>query len=124
MDVPGRCLGTCDAQWLHPHISHDVLAIHDGIMELLAESALIDFVLKLFSYITLHKHVPHVWMHHEGLQSALMRHGHRAQAHARANVYTPALLTVQILAATPPRWEARWEVVRLSQAGCMPSHDV
>ena len=70
MDVPGRCLGTCDAQWLHPHISHDVLAIHDGIMELLTECALIDLVLKLLHHITLHTHVPHVWMHHEGLQSA------------------------------------------------------
>ena len=72
----------CDAQWHHPHIFHDALAIHDSMMELLTECALIDFVLNLLHHITLHKHVPQVWMHHEGLQSALMRHGHSALAHA------------------------------------------
>ena len=104
MDVPGRCLGTCDAQWLHPH-THYVLAIHDGIMELLTECALTDLVLKLLHQITLHKHLPQDWMHHEGLQCALMRHGHRALAHARAQVYTPTRLNVPMMAATPPRWE-------------------
>ena len=94
MDVPGRCLGTCDAPWIHHHISHDVLAVHDGIMELLTDCALIDFILKLLHHITLHSHVPQVWTHHERLQCALMRHSYRALAYARANVYTPARLNV------------------------------
>ena len=69
MDFPGRCLGTCDAHWLHPHISHYVLATHDGIIELLTECALMDGVIKLVHDITLRTHAPpQVWMHHEGLQ--------------------------------------------------------
>ncbi len=33
-----------------------------------------------------------------------LRHNYRALAHARANVYAPARLSVPMLAATPPRW--------------------
>ena len=54
----------------------------------------------------------------------ILRHSYRALAHARANVYAPARLYVPMLAATPPRWGTKWEVVRFSQAGCMPSQDV
>ena len=57
-----------------PHISHKVCTILDGAMQLCKADALPDFVLKLLHQSTLHSHVPKVWMHHEGLQCALMRH--------------------------------------------------
>jgi len=47
------------------------------------------------------------------VQTHCLRHSNRALAHAHANVYTPALLKVPMLAATPPRWGTRWEVVLL-----------
>ena len=47
------------------------------------------------------------------VQAHVLRHSYRALAHARANVYAPARLYVPMLAATPPRWGTRWEVVRL-----------
>jgi len=54
----------------------------------------------------------------------ILRHSYRALAHARANVDAPARLYVPMMAATPPRWGTKWEVVRFSQAGRMPSQDV
>ncbi len=57
-------------------------------------------------------------------KETFLRHSYRALAHARANVYAPTRLSVPLLAATPPRWGTRCEVVHFSRAGCMPSQDV
>ena len=58
------------------------------------------------------------------VERQVLRHSCRALAHARANVYAPTWLSLPMLATTPPRWGTRWEVVRFSRAGCMPSQDV